>query len=92
MAIAKKISAFLLIGAMALTMCLGYATLTESLGVSGAADVSPTMPDVYITKVTPGASAGVTVTSTYGTVFFAEVDASGTAEETAERIIADFLK
>ncbi len=84
MLMAKKVTALVLMTIMVMSMCIGYAALTENMGVSGIADVAPSMPDVYITKVTPSVSSGVTVTNTYGTVFFAEVDAGGTATFTVE--------
>ena len=55
---AKKVTALVLMTVMVMSMCIGYAVLTENLGVSGIVDVTPSMPDVYITKVTPSVSGG----------------------------------
>lgn len=64
---------------MCLFCCVGFAALSTELSVGGAADVTPVYPDVYITGITPAASAGVTVTGHVGTVMTAKVTGSGTA-------------
>lgn len=66
--------------AMCMFICVGYAAFSSSLHVIGSVSASaPAYPDVYISEVTPGSSAGVTVNSTSGTVLFASVNVSGTA-------------
>ncbi len=64
---------------MCLFTCLGYAVLSDNLTVNGRAEASPSLPDIYITSVTPSESAGVEVTGTSGTVLFAKVSGGGTA-------------
>lgn len=81
--ISKKVLC-LLLSFMCLFTCIGYAAVVDSMSVSGLAEVGPSHPELYITKVTPNSSAGVTVMSTYGTIMFSEVDSSGTASFTIE--------
>ncbi len=69
-----------------LSLSIGYAAITDSLSVTGSADVTPALPDIYITNVTPGQSAGVTVNHTEGTILFTSVDGSGTATFTIDVI------
>lgn len=70
-----------------LFICIGYAVPSDSLRITGSAEVvGPELPDVYITDVTPDSSAGVTVKATTGTVFFASVSGSGTASFTIDVI------
>ena len=69
--------------AMCISCFVGYAALTDSLSISGNIEVAPQY-DVYITNVTPDSSAGVTVTNTLETVFFAAVDGAGTATFTID--------
>lgn len=64
---------------MFLFTCIGYAALTTSLRIGGSADVTPVLPDIYISNVTPISHQGVTVMSTSGTVMSATVTGSGTA-------------
>ena len=63
---------------------IGYALVSDSLFVEGEATYQPKLPDLYISDVTPGASAGVTVTETYETLMFMKVDGAGTANFTVE--------
>ena len=80
----KNISIFALLIMMCLFLCVGYATITDMLSIGGSADVTPSLPDVYITKVTPSSSAGVTVYNTNGTTLFASVNGGGTATFTVD--------
>ena len=64
---------------MCLFTCIGYAVVSGNLSVFGNATLEPSLPDVYITSITPTTSAGVTVTSTTGTVMYASISGSGTA-------------
>ena len=70
--------------AMCLFVAIGYATITDTLAINGSVDVTPSLPDVYITDVTPDSSAGVTVNATNGTVLYASVIGSGTATFTID--------
>lgn len=63
---------------------IGYALVSDSLFVEGEATYQPKLPDLYISDVTPGASAGVTITETYETLMFMKVDGAGTANFTVE--------
>ena len=67
-----------------LLSAIGYAVLTDNLSVSGVADIIPDVPDVYIRKVTPETSWGMTVNNTYGTTFFASIFGGGPATFTIE--------
>ena len=80
----KKIASYVLIFVMCLSICVGYAALADNMLITGTADVKPDLPDVYITNVTPGTSAGVSVSNTYGTTLFASLNASGTATFTID--------
>ena len=71
---------------MCLFIAIGYAAVTDILSISGSANVTPPMPDVYITNVTPNSSAGVTVKTTNGTVMIASVNGGGTATFTIDVI------
>ena len=71
---------------MSLFLCVGYATLSDNFSITGTATVTRTLPDVYITNVTPTAAEGVTVNSTNGTVMFASVNGGGTATFTIDVI------
>lgn len=73
--------------AACLFICVGYAVVTGNLSIVGSALAAPPpMPDVYITDVTPGSSAGVTVYNTSGTVLFASVSGGGSATFTVDVI------
>ena len=67
-----------------LLSAIGYAVLTDHLSVSGAVDIIPDVPDVYIRKVTPETSWGMTVNNTYGTIFFSSIFGGGPATFTIE--------
>ena len=72
---------------MSLVLCIGYATLSDKMMLSGDIGVdSRKIYDVYITEITPTTSAGITVNSTSGTVMFASVDGPGTAVFTIDVI------
>ena len=71
---------------MCLALCIGYAVISEKLSVYGSATFEILLPDVYITKITPESSAGITVNQTEGTVMFASVNGGGKAEFTIEVI------
>ena len=61
---------------------LTYPTLTTistTMAVHGSTKVTPDLPPVYITEVTPESSAGVTVNAVNGTALFASVAGSGVA-------------
>ena len=77
MRIIKKCSVYVLMLVVCIFLCVGYASLTSDMIVHGSVELSPPMPDVYITGVTPGSSAGVSVKSTSETVLFASVSGSG---------------
>lgn len=62
-----------------LFFCVGFATITNSLTVEGRVELSPPLPDVYITSITPTESAGVKVNQTNGTVMFSSVEGGGVA-------------
>ena len=72
--------------ALIMFLLVGYATVSDQLYINGNAKVTPILPDVYITDVTPNSSAGVTLKNTNGTVFFASVTGSGTATFTIDFI------
>ena len=74
-----KIAFGTIMSIMCLFLCVGYANVSDLLTISGSVTANIELPDVYITKVTPKISEGVTLKSTLGTVFFASVDGSGTA-------------
>jgi hypothetical protein len=65
---------------------IGYALVSDSLFMEGEATYQPKTPDLYISDVTPGVSAGVTVTETYETIMFMRVDGAGEATFTVEII------
>ena len=54
-------------------MTVGYAQLTDSLSVSGTADVKAEEFDVYIKSVTPEASGAIEVNSYYSTILSTSV-------------------
>ena len=80
----KKIALYLASIVSCLVICVGYASLTDTLSVTGNANVTPRLPDVHITSITPESSAGVTVNNTYGTILFAGVTGGGTATFTVD--------
>ena len=83
----KKILIYVSLIVMCLFLCVGYATLTDTLFINGSVNIAPPeLPDVYITNVTPNSSAGVSVNGVNGTVLFASVDGSGTATFTIDFI------
>ena len=86
MRIIKKCSVYVLMLVVCIFLCVGYASLTNDMIIHGSVELSPPMPDVYITGVTPGSSAGVSVKSTSETVLFASVSGSGTATFTVDVI------
>ncbi|MBQ3483530.1 MAG: InlB B-repeat-containing protein [Clostridia bacterium] len=63
---------------------IGYAAVSSTLEVHANLDIPAALPDVYITEVTPAASAGVSVTGTSGTLLSAKVTGAGTATFTVE--------
>ncbi len=50
---------FITLSLMCVFTCVGYAALTGNLRIGGSANISPFLPDIYITSVTPSQSAGV---------------------------------
>ncbi len=81
----KSIAIFAGLLAACLVMGVGYAALTDTLFITGSAEVEALdLPDVYITEVSPSQSAGVIVNATNGTVFFASVTGIGTASFTID--------
>ena len=64
---------------MCLFLAVGYAAVTDTLSIGGSANAKPSLPDVYITNVTPNSDGGVTVYNTQGTALFARVNGSGSA-------------
>ena len=67
----KSIALFVALVSMCFFICVGYAAISDKLSISGNAQLeAPDLPDVYITKVSPETSAGVTVSNTNGTVLF----------------------
>ena len=83
----KKILIYVALIVMCLFVCVGYATITDTLFINGSVNAAPPeLPDVYITNVTPNSSAGVSVNGVNGTVLFASVNGSGTATFTIDFI------
>ena len=69
-----------------LLVTIGYAALADNMSVTGTADVAPSVHDVYITKITPTASTGITVRETIATTMFAGVSGNGTFTFTVDVI------
>ena len=84
MSVLKKVLSAVLSIAMCVCILVGYASVVDTLTVSGSAQLKPTLPDVYITNITPESSAGVTVNATSGTLMTATVSGQGTATFTVE--------
>ena len=84
MKIWQKILLCVLLISAASFLCIGYATLSDMLSISGNVTVEGPKYDVYITQVAPQSSAGVTVNNTAGTVMFMRVNSSGTARFTID--------
>ena len=53
---------------MCLFACFGYAAISDNLKISGDIQSEASVPDIYITNVTPSTSAGVSVVGYSGTV------------------------
>ena len=68
----------ILLSFMCLFTCVGYASLSESLNILGAAQFVPDLPDVYITSVSPLEGAGIEIVNTTGTILMANVSGRGT--------------
>ena len=69
----------IILACMCLFISIGYAVVSSNLFIDGMANVTPSLPDIYISNVTPSVSSGVELTGTNGTVLFSEVTGSGTA-------------
>ena len=80
----KRIACYVLVFVMCMSVCIGYAALADNMTITGTVDVTPNLPDVYISNVTPSSSAGVSVSSTYATTLFTSLNANGTATFTIE--------
>ena len=78
----KKLAVALLIFLMTSFLAVGYAQLTRDMLISGEANATPPYYDVYISNITPDASAGVLVTNRTATVMTARVSGAGTASFT----------
>ena len=70
---------YIVLSLMCIFTTIGYAVISDELMVNGTASISPQLPDVYISNVTPTDSAGVHVTATSGTLLTTSVTGNGTA-------------
>ncbi len=85
MKVFRKIAFCGFILASCIFICIGYAVVTGNLSISGSALATPpSMPDVYITDVTPGSSAGCAVSNINGTTLFVSVSGEGNATFTVD--------
>ena len=76
----KRLFFYVFILALCLTICIGYAAVSDGLSITGdISALAPAMPDVYITGVSPSQSSGVTINNYNGTTVFATVNSNGTA-------------
>ena len=55
-------------------ICIGYAVVTDTLRIDGAANAQPTQYDIYITEITPEALGTITIDNYYYTIVSASVN------------------
>ena len=74
----KNLMSWLAVMLMSIIVCVGYATLTDNFVLSGNAQVSPDLPELYISNITPESGTGIKINGASGTVMFATVSGQGT--------------
>ena len=70
----KKASICIMLFIMFCFISIGYAAVTDTIGISGSASIKPAQYDIYITKITPESLGSITINNYYYTIVSSSVD------------------